>query len=158
MEQYPSINFPDDNYAYNFGIYLSCDPESRYIRAYDEDTRYIQFKDCPSCFGGCTDDAPKKMESKEDKDKDKEEKSKDKEVTVVASHPHSDKATFYPTRSNFSIAPFSNPNGTNNNTIIIILIAFIVVVLLLNNNRNDNVRYVVIPSGMSYKGANLYMP
>ena len=59
MEQYPSPAFPDDNYSYQYGIYLTCDPESKYVRAYDESTRAFRFSDC-SCNGGCDpgDDRP----------------------------------------------------------------------------------------------------
>lgn len=154
MEQYPTpYDYDGQNYSYQYGIYLDCDPKSKYVRAYDESTRAVRFRDC-ECGGGCESEIPPSKSQKED---DKNTPPVPANQVITQPPPQSNKATFAPSRYDYE--RFSNDmdlpqlvKSDKINVVIVVLLACIVVILLFNttNGRRSKIQYVMIPQQQGF--------
>lgn len=134
MDQYPDHRGLDSNYSYNFGIFSTCNPGDKYVRAYDQETKYTSMKDCNGC-AGC--DA---VESK-----DTNNNTNNKEMFTPKEPPVPLQQQYY-TPMAFTPSP-SLKNDDKFNIVIIVLLAFIVVILLINNfssKREPQIKYILV--------------
>lgn len=137
MDQYPDHAGLDSNYSYNFGIFSTCQPGDRYVRAYDQETKYIRMDDCKGC-AGCDASEPK---NSNDSDNTKENFTP-KQSPLPQQHYYTP-MTFTPHNSG------NTKNDDKFNIVIVILLAFIVVILLINNSssrkeQQPQIKYILV--------------
>lgn len=152
MEEYPDTTAGDINPAYDYGIYLTCNENNRYVRAYDEETRASKMN-CEPCGGFPLPNYDHTFPDNYLSDQMPAEEVDTLMSPPIHSFPLEDDAADNNFPGDLSQEKFYTGNikwpPTDNDTIIMVLI-FVILLLMLNNNSRsrDNIRYVYIPSPM----------